>query len=184
VRLKAMEPVSARNTERLREGERIMLRMESVEGFMSTSESLRVSPRSAPRGEESRVRVRGETAFARRARILVIDDEPLLGRTLSFMLEERHDVVVIGNGREALARLEADAEFDLVLCDLDMPELTGQAVYEAVARLHPELESRFVLMTGGACARWAEDFLAGYRGVQLDKPFSTDDVEQVLDLVG
>ncbi|HEX6276683.1 MAG TPA: response regulator [Polyangiaceae bacterium] len=149
---------------------------------MSTSESLRVSTRT--RGEESRVRTRSETEIARRARILVIDDEPLLGRTLSFMLEERHDVVVLGNGQEALARLDADSDFDLVLCDLDMPEVTGQAVYEAVARTHPKLAARFVLMTGGACARWAEEFLAGYRGVQLDKPFSTEDVEQVLELVG
>jgi CheY-like chemotaxis protein len=152
---------------------------------MSTSESLRVSTRSHTRvGETSRVRVRGESVDAGRARILVIDDEPLLGRTLSFMLEERHDVVVIGSGREALGRLECDSDFDLVLCDLDMPEVTGQAVYEAVARSHPELVQRFVLMTGGACSRWGEEFLAGYRGVQLDKPFTTDDVEQILDLVG
>ena len=152
---------------------------------MSTSEGLRVSPRTHSRvGDDSRVRIRGEVDDPRRARILVIDDEPLLGRTLSFMLEERHDVVVIAGGREALGRLERDADFDLVLCDLDMPEVTGQVVYETVARTHPELVQRFVLMTGGACSRWSEDFLAGYRGVQLDKPFTTDDVEQVLDLVG
>jgi CheY-like chemotaxis protein len=150
---------------------------------MPTSESLRVSTRSLSRGDESRVRTRDETDLAKRARILVIDDEPLLGRTLSFMLEERHDVVVLGNGREALARLDADSDFDLVLCDLDMPEMTGQAVYEAVAHTHPTLAPRFVLMTGGACARWAEEFLAAYRGVQLDKPFSTEDVEQVLERV-
>ena len=63
-------------------------------------------------------------------------------------------------------------------------EVTGQVVYETVTRSHPELAARFVLMTGGACSRWAEDFLAGYRGVQLDKPFTTDEVEQVLELVG
>jgi CheY-like chemotaxis protein len=150
---------------------------------MSTSESLRVSTRTLSRGEESRVRNRNESAPSRRARILVIDDEPLLGRTLSFMLEERHDVVVLGNGRDALALLDTDAEFDLVLCDLDMPDVTGQTVYEAVARAHPKLAGRFVLMTGGACARWAEEFLASFPGVQLDKPFSTDDVEHVLELV-
>ncbi len=149
---------------------------------MTTSENLRVS--TPARSEDSRVRLRSKTVRPSRARILVIDDEPLLGRTLSFMLEERHDVVVIANGREALGRLEHDTDFDLVLCDLDMPEVNGQVVYETVAHQHPELASRFVLMTGGACSRWAEEFLAGYRGVQLDKPFTTDDVEHVLDLVG
>jgi CheY-like chemotaxis protein len=152
---------------------------------MSTSENLRVSTRSLSRGSEaSRVRARGDAAPLRRTRILVIDDEPLLGRTLSFMLEERHDVVVIGGGREALGRLEHDSDFDLVLCDLDMPEVTGQAVYEAVLRSYPELVQRFVLMTGGACSRWAEDFLAIYDGKQLDKPFRTDEVERVLELLG
>lgn len=151
---------------------------------MSTSENLRAIEPTRSRGkEESRVRLRSESVPSR-ARILVIDDEPLLGRTLSFMLEERHDVVVIASGREALGRLEHDADFDLVLCDLDMPEVTGQVIYETVSRSHPELAARFVLMTGGACSRWSEDFLAGYRGVQLDKPFTADDVEQVLELVG
>jgi CheY-like chemotaxis protein len=152
---------------------------------MTTSENLRVStPARSHAAQDSRVRLRDKTVERSRARILVIDDEPLLGRTLSFMLEERHDVVVIASGRDALARLEHDADFDLVLCDLDMPEVNGQGVYETVAHRHPELAVRFVLMTGGACSRWAEDFLAGYHGVQLDKPFTTEDVEHVLELVG
>jgi CheY-like chemotaxis protein len=119
-----------------------------------------------------------------RARILVIDDEPLLGRTLSFMLEENHDVVVVDGGAEALKRLGEDARFDLVLCDLDMPGVNGSGVHTEVASRHPELVARFVLMTGGACSGWAEDFLAGYSGARLEKPFSAADVEQVLSLVG
>lgn len=152
---------------------------------MSTSENLRVSTQRHTRsGDASRIRIRGPADEGTRARILVIDDEPLLGRTLNFMLEERHDVVVISSGREALAWLENDRDFDLVLCDLDMPEVTGKVVYETVVETHPELARRFVLMTGGACSRWSEDFMATYRGMQLDKPFTTEEVEQVLDLVG
>lgn len=151
---------------------------------MSTSENLRVSTQRHTRGgEASRIRIRGP-AGRMRARILVIDDEPLLGRTLSLMLEERHDVVVISSGRDALEWLENDQDFDLVLCDLDMPEVTGKVIYETVLETQPELARRFVLMTGGACSRWSEDFVAAYRGMQLEKPFTTDDVEQVLDLVG
>lgn len=123
-------------------------------------------------------------AWTGRARILVIDDEPLLGRTLSFMLEENHDVVVVEGGAAALAQLGADARFDLVLCDLDMPGVNGSTVHMQVARTYPELITRFVLMTGGACSGWSEDFLARYSGARLEKPFSAADVEQVLSVVG
>jgi DNA-binding NtrC family response regulator len=152
---------------------------------MSSSENVSVSTRGHTRGgEASRIRIRGPGIDGARARILVIDDEPLLGRTLTFMLEERHDVVVISSGRDALEWLENDWDFDLVLCDLDMPEVNGKAVYETVVKTHPELARRFVFMTGGACSPWSEDFMASYSGLQLEKPFTTDDVEQVLDLVG
>ena len=123
-------------------------------------------------------------AWSGRARILVIDDEPLLGRTLSFMLEESHDVVVVDGGAEALKHLGEDTRFDLVLCDLDMPGVNGSSVHTAMADRHPELVPRFVLMTGGACSDWAEEFLARYSGARLEKPFSAADVEQVLALVG
>ena len=115
-----------------------------------------------------------------RARILVVDDEPLLGQTLSFMLEENHDVIVARGGADALEVLSRDQSFDLVLCDLDMPGVNGQSVHEALEDRHPELIRHFVLMTGGACSGWAEEFLAGYSGLRLEKPFTASDVEEVL----
>ncbi len=123
-------------------------------------------------------------AWTGRARILVVDDEPLLCQTLSFMLEENHNVVVAAGGADALERLTRDPRFDLVLCDLDMPGVNGRAVHEVLTEKHPSLLARFVLMTGGACSSWAEDFLARYSGAQLEKPFTVADVEEVLRLVG
>ncbi len=78
------------------------------------------------------------------ARILVIDDEPLLGQTLLYAFKGRHDVSICTSGRAGLSRLEQDAQFDLVLCDLMMPDVSGAAVFEAVKRNHPELVARFV----------------------------------------
>ena len=144
-------------------------------------------PRAGTRTEDDRSEDSGlhrTDAWHRRPRILVIDDEPLLGRTLSFMLEENHDVVVVDGGEQALRTLHEDARFDLVLCDLDMPGVNGSSVHTEVARAHPELLGRFVLMTGGACSGWSEEFLAKYSGARLEKPFSVADVEQVLALVG
>ena len=115
-----------------------------------------------------------------RSRILIIDDEPLLGQTLLYAFKGRHDVSICTSGRDALARLEIDAHFDLVLCDLMMPDVSGAAVFESVKRTHPELVSRFVFMTGGAFTERAREFLEAHRGAQLEKPFNINDVERIL----
>ncbi|MES1175363.1 MAG: ATP-binding protein [Myxococcales bacterium] len=114
------------------------------------------------------------------ARILIIDDEPLLGQTLLYAFKGRHDVSICTSGRAGLSRLEQDAQFDLVLCDLMMPDVSGAAVFEAVKRDHPELVARFVFMTGGAFTDRAREFLAQHAGAQLEKPFNIADIEKIL----
>ena len=114
------------------------------------------------------------------ARILIIDDEPLLGQTLLYAFKGRHDVAICTSGRDGLSYLEKDARFDLVLCDLMMPDVSGAAVFEAVKRDHPELVSRFVFMTGGAFTERAREFLAQHSGAQLEKPFSIAEIEKIL----
>lgn len=115
-----------------------------------------------------------------RARILIIDDEPLLGQTLRFAFQDKHDVEVASSGREALERLGSDADFDLVLCDLMMPDVSGEHVYRAVSEHTPGLLPRFVFMTGGAFTERAQEFLAQFAGRQLEKPFNIDEVELLL----
>jgi two-component system, cell cycle sensor histidine kinase and response regulator CckA len=114
------------------------------------------------------------------SRILIVDDEPLLGQTLLYAFKGRHDVVICTSGRDALSRLEKDARFDLVLCDLMMPDVSGSAVYEQVKRSYPHLVRCFVFMTGGAFTERARDFLAKHPGIQLEKPFNIEDIEKLL----
>jgi nitrogen-specific signal transduction histidine kinase/ActR/RegA family two-component response regulator len=125
-------------------------------------------------------RARSWERVKNRARILIIDDEPLLGQTLRFAFQEKHDVEVAASGREALDRLAKDAAFDLVLCDLMMPDVSGEHVYNAVSEHSPGLLPRFVFMTGGAFTERAQDFLARFQGRQLEKPFNIDEVESLL----
>ncbi len=115
-----------------------------------------------------------------RARILIIDDEPLLGQTLRFAFQDRHDVEVAFGGREGLERLSKDSAFDLVLCDLMMPDISGEHVFVAVRERTPELLPRFVFMTGGAFTERAQEFLAQFHGRQLEKPFNIEEVETLL----
>ncbi|HEY6080129.1 MAG TPA: ATP-binding protein, partial [Polyangiaceae bacterium] len=93
-----------------------------------------------------------------RARILIIDDEPLLGQTLRFAFQEKHDVDVAASGRDALERLSKDSDYDLVLCDLMMPDVSGEHVFQAVSQHTPGLVPRFVFMTGGAFTERAQEF--------------------------
>jgi CheY-like chemotaxis protein len=106
-----------------------------------------------------------------RLRILVIDDEPVIGAVLRRIFAGTHDVTVTAHGREALAILDADAEFDVVLCDVVMPELTGPDVYELVRLRHPRLLDRFVFITGGALQEKSQRFLASVANPVLHKPF-------------
>jgi two-component system, cell cycle sensor histidine kinase and response regulator CckA len=125
-------------------------------------------------------RARSRERVTNRARILIIDDEPLLGQTLRFAFQDKHDVEVASSGREALERLANDADFDLVLCDLMMPDVSGEHVYRAVSERAPALLPRFVFMTGGAFTERAQEFLAHFAGRQLEKPFNIDEVEALL----
>lgn len=106
------------------------------------------------------------------ARILVVDDDPGVGRALRLMLEEEHDVTCYTSPREALKRLLQDHEFDLVFCDLMMPELTGMDIYQVLRFNRPGYEARIVFMTGGAFTASAKRFLAQVPNARIEKPFN------------
>jgi CheY-like chemotaxis protein len=107
----------------------------------------------------------------RRARVLVVDDEPLVRRAVQRILSPPHEVETRANGREALAALEGEGGFDLVLCDLMMPEMSGMELHGLLAEREPALASRFVFLTGGAFTPGARDFLSRVPNARVEKPF-------------
>jgi signal transduction histidine kinase/DNA-binding LytR/AlgR family response regulator len=117
---------------------------------------------------------------ARRAKVLVIDDEPLIARILARGLS-RHQVVVTGHAREALARIENGETFDVILCDLMMPDISGIDVHEYLSRVHPAIARRIVFMTGGAFTSRAKSFLSMVGNERIDKPFSMAQISQLVD---
>src|SRR4051812_33807870 len=89
------------------------------------------------------------------ARILIVDDEPKLGRVLVEMLEGAgHDVTHAGGGAEAIKRVTA-GDLDVVVTDLLMPNVDGMTVLREVRRLSPTTD--VVLMTAHATAQNAVD---------------------------
>jgi CheY-like chemotaxis protein len=83
------------------------------------------------------------------------------------------DVVIKSHGQDALALLgnEQEPPFDLILCDLMMPEPSGQAIYEKVHEQRTELAERFVFITGGAFTAKGRQFLESVPVAVLEKPF-------------
>ncbi len=106
-----------------------------------------------------------------RARVLVVDDEPALGRVLAEELGRYHEVVVTLRAEAALGEIRR-RHFDVVLCDLCMPGMSGEALYARVHEEAPELCEGFVFMTGVGFGADVERFLAVSGRPILEKPFA------------
>jgi CheY-like chemotaxis protein len=113
------------------------------------------------------------------ARILVIDDEALAAKALARILRE-HRVEIADHAPTGL-KLALENRFDVIFCDLMMPDLTGMAVHDTVAQLCPPAASRMVFVTGGTFTEEARSFAARHAGRCLFKPFDTMQVKSAIE---
>jgi signal transduction histidine kinase len=117
----------------------------------------------------------------RRYRILAVDDEALLLKAYRRMLSEHHEVVLAGGGDDALDLLSKDQKFDVILCDLQMPEISGADVYREVSRRWPGLEHRFIVITGGAFSPEGRRFLEEGLVTSVNKPFQLAEILELIE---
>ncbi len=116
----------------------------------------------------------------RRATILVIDDEPALGRVLPRLLAPHH-VTVVERARDALERLQGGARFDVVLCDVMMPEMNGMQFHQELAHLRPEVADRVVFMSGGVFSPAVRAFFDEIPNRRLEKPLDIPGLRRLVD---
>jgi PAS domain S-box-containing protein len=116
----------------------------------------------------------------RRAKILLIDDEPAFRGSIAHLLGLTHDVTAAASAREALDRILGGERFDLLLCDLMMPEMTGIDLYEELHRAAPEQAARMVFLSGGAFTARAQAFLKRVPNAHLEKPFTMEDLHALI----
>jgi signal transduction histidine kinase len=117
---------------------------------------------------------------ATQGRILVVDDEPIVCFSLERLLSKEGEVIAMTSARQALATISAGARFDVILCDLMLPEMDGPALYDALRNIAPTQAERMVFVTGGVFTARARDFLASVQNPRLGKPF---DIDSLLALV-
>jgi len=132
-----------------------------------SSETAAVSPPAVPPNDSAR------------PRILIIDDEIDFVRAASRVLKG-YDVVLAGSGVEGLEHCRS-GDFDLVLCDLMMPETNGIDIYDTLARERPELLQRLVFMTGGTFTTRGREFLKKVGNRCLTKPFNYKEIHSLLE---
>ncbi len=128
-------------------------------------------------------RADGAAVRARR-RVLVVDDDQLVARAVARMLANAHDVEVLTSAREGARRIEAGERWDVVLCDLIMPDMTGMALAERLARTAPEMLPRLVFVTGGAFTEGSRAFLESGTWRVLEKPIDPAALREVVGAAG
>ncbi|MEA2764833.1 MAG: hypothetical protein QOK07_1237 [Gemmatimonadaceae bacterium] len=116
----------------------------------------------------------------RRGRILIVDDEEILIRILTKILAKEHDVVATVDAREALALCARGEKFDLILCDLMMPIMTGIELHSQISLLSPEQAKAMIFVTGGAFTEKTRSFLSDPPKEHIEKPFDAANLRAIV----
>jgi CheY-like chemotaxis protein/two-component sensor histidine kinase len=154
------------------------IQVESEVGKGTTFRVVLPAARSAEWVE--RALVQTATRAARRARILVVDDEPIVASVIRRALLKEHDVVTAVAAAEALDRIRAGESFEVILCDLMMPQMTGMELHAELRNVDPGYADRMIFLTGGAFTPAARAFLDEVPNQRVEKPF---DVQHLRALV-
>jgi signal transduction histidine kinase len=155
----------------------------SVDSRVGVGTTVRVTlPIAGPAAADPPASARSAvTGSRRRGAVLVVEDEQAVGRMLQKLLSVDDSVTWVASGTEALSRIKEQPIFDLILCDLMMPEMTGMDFYAALASRSESLARRVVFMTGGAFTPTAREFLDRVDNPRIDKPVDITRLRQLVD---
>lgn len=125
----------------------------------------------------------GSTEVSSGKRILVIDDEEEILQVVRRMLEGMgHQVVTLPTAETAFDKMDNE-EYDLVICDVRMPGIGGQELFQLVRKRNPELAKRIIFTTGDPISNSTRAFLQNTTTPHLSKPFMIEDLEQAIEEV-
>lgn len=114
-----------------------------------------------------------------RVRVSVVDDDVMITTVLRRILGSEHDVI-IATPMELLDALARGERFDVVLCDLMMPDINGVELYRRIEEVAPDQTPRIVFMTGGAVSENASAFLARVPNPRVPKPFENRTLRELV----
>jgi CheY-like chemotaxis protein len=116
----------------------------------------------------------------RRLRLLIVDDEAMVARAAQRVFEGQFKVDIALDGKAALEKLR-QLEYDVVLCDVMMPGLSGLDVYRQVRLENEGLAARFVFATGGLFNQELSDSVTRLSNMIVEKPFDAKALRRVIE---
>ena len=138
-------------------------------------------PRVAPADGAASPAPSAPVSVSTRLRILVADDELAIRHALTRFLERNgHQVVAVASGTEAMSVVTSQ-QFDAILLDMRMPDVSGKQVFARWEAERPELAKRVIFVTGDIVSTDLQAFLAGTGRPFIAKPFDLDAVLRVLE---
>jgi PAS domain S-box-containing protein len=152
----------------------------SVESEPGVGTVFRVALLPAREAVQAPVEAPPVQSAARRGKVLLVDDDPMIGSFVARKLHEEHDVRVFHSASEALECIAAGEAFDVILCDMMMPIISGVDFYERLRELRAEHAARVIFLTGGAFTVRAREFLERVGNLRLEKPFNLDSLRAVV----
>lgn len=118
--------------------------------------------------------------LGRKGRVLVVDDDPGVATIVKRILSRDHDVETSPGGAQALERLASGDAFDVIVCDLMMPSISGIDVYEEIVKAHGSLADRVIFVTGGAFTPKSSAFMESVSRPCLAKPFDPRELRRAV----
>ncbi|MDI6809687.1 MAG: response regulator [Candidatus Eisenbacteria bacterium] len=129
---------------------------------------------------ETKEKPQREAASAPTASILVVDDEEgILDLLNDFLGAKGYEVDTVSSGEKALEKLRART-YDLIMCDMKMPNMSGQELHSEIKMILPELSKRMIFLTGDTVNPETESFVRRAGNKCIAKPF---DLEELLSFV-
>lgn len=114
-----------------------------------------------------------------RPRVLAIDDDEAILTTLTRVLRQECDVVTVASARDAFARIQA-GDFDVILCDLMMPQMTGMELHAVLTAAAPQQADKMIFLTGGTFTPQAQSFLDTVLNLRIEKPFDVKHLRAIV----
>jgi CheY-like chemotaxis protein len=114
------------------------------------------------------------------ARVLVIDDEAMVAKSLQLVLANEFDVTRTTDPEQALEWLSSGQSYDVILCDVMMPRINGVELRNRVEHFSPNQAARIVFITGGLLLPHVRVLLDSVPNTCLEKPLDLDGLRELI----